>query len=648
MLIRSLEVENFHNHKKLHIDFGTKTTNVYGANGVGKTSIMDAVNFLLYGKDSQGRTNTAVRPYDVDGNLMHDLETSVKAVFEDENGVFTMQVIYKENWTKISGTDERKLMGNTTEYYIDGIPKKAKEYQSFVEKTFAEPWFSITTNPNYFPNLKWQDQRAILMKFVGDVSIDDILLREPELEDIREDLLKFSAADLQKKWAKEKKVWDGQLKSIPARIDELSRLIVEDVPQREEIEKSIAEAEEKRYELLESKAALENGNQHAVLKAQLTELIGLRDKVERGHADMVQKVRDTYNAERAKITEKINNNNNELRFARQQYLNVGAECKNLAAELKKIGAEWNAVDSETFNQDKCPHCGRPYTEDMLEGMKAAFNRSKADRLQKCQEKGDELNQKYLKKREEYKVLMDKANELGRYEQEVAPNEIAEINAMEKTAIAELPKIDTLLEPSSGLTYAEIMAKANKVRNELQSNTANSAVNEVVKQLIAVDSAISMLRGELAKYDLNVQNRIRIEQLTDEKKSTMEAVGIVERKMALLGKFVVAKIKYIDNAINEKFEKVSFKLFEKNIGNEGIKETCELVMHGVPYRNLSFAERHIAGMDVIKTISKAYGYANPVFIDNRESITNLPEPPGQVINLVVSAEDKKLRIVKENE
>jgi hypothetical protein len=50
-----------------------------------------------------------------------------------------------------------------------------------------------------------------------------------------------------------------------------------------------------------------------------------------------------------------------------------------------------------------------------------------------------------------------------------------------------------------------------------------------------------------------------------------------------------------------------------------------------------------GMDIIKTLQEHYGFTVVVFIDNRESIVELPKMDCQVISLIVSAEDKTLRI-----
>jgi len=49
------------------------------------------------------------------------------------------------------------------------------------------------------------------------------------------------------------------------------------------------------------------------------------------------------------------------------------------------------------------------------------------------------------------------------------------------------------------------------------------------------------------------------------------------------------------------------------------------------------------LDIINTLSEHYGISAPIFIDNREAVTKLIETKGQLISLVVSEKDKKLRV-----
>ncbi len=54
MLINEIEVSNFRCHKNIKINFSDKKTLIYGLNGSGKTSIIEAIYILLRGKSFRG------------------------------------------------------------------------------------------------------------------------------------------------------------------------------------------------------------------------------------------------------------------------------------------------------------------------------------------------------------------------------------------------------------------------------------------------------------------------------------------------------------------------------------------------------------------------------------------------------------------
>ena len=47
--------------------------------------------------------------------------------------------------------------------------------------------------------------------------------------------------------------------------------------------------------------------------------------------------------------------------------------------------------------------------------------------------------------------------------------------------------------------------------------------------------------------------------------------------------------------------------------------------------------------MIDTLSRIHGVTCPIFIDNREAITEIPDMKAQIINLYVSPEDTTLRV-----
>ena len=79
-------------------------------------------------------------------------------------------------------------------------------------------------------------------------------------------------------------------------------------------------------------------------------------------------------------------------------------------------------------------------------------------------------------------------------------------------------------------------------------------------------------------------------------------------------------------------------------NGGLKELCDTTFEGIPYDGgLNRAAQYNVGLDIINTLSQHYLFSAPIFIDNAEAVTKLIDTDAQVIRLVVSEKDKKLRI-----
>src|SRR5690606_11767190 len=103
-----------------------------------------------------------------------------------------------------------------------------------------------------------------------------------------------------------------------------------------------------------------------------------------------------------------------------------------------------------------------------------------------------------------------------------------------------------------------------------------------------------------------------------------------------------KVRLLDELINSRFRVARFKMF-KELVNGGIEDTCETLLNGVPWPSINGAGKIQVGLDIINTLANHYGFAPPVFIDNAESVTNIPPTKGQQIRLIVSAADKTLRV-----
>lgn len=122
----------------------------------------------------------------------------------------------------------------------------------------------------------------------------------------------------------------------------------------------------------------------------------------------------------------------------------------------------------------------------------------------------------------------------------------------------------------------------------------------------------------------------------------QQIANVEKEQFVIENFIKAKVDALENVVNSKFKFVKFKMFDEQI-NGGLRETCEVMVNGVPYSDANTASKINAGLDIINVLSEHYQISAPIFIDNRESVTELIQCESQIINLIVSALDSQLRV-----
>ena len=640
--IKRLSLENFKCHKALTLTFNGGNASVYGDNASGKTSIYDALTWLLFGKDSagNGEKNIEIKPLDASGEVKDHLAvTAVEAVLLVNGEELTLRRTYKEVWTTKRGSSEQTYDGNTSEYYVSGVPCKKNSFQDKVNELVSEDTFRMLTSVSHFANgISWQDRRAVLFQVAGVMDDNQILATSAQFAPLVESMGKLSLEDYKKKLLSEKKKFVGAKTEIPARISECQKTI-EDI---EGLDFAGAKAEVealtvKKDNLDAQVLAIEHNGaadqkRLEIREAQL-ELTALYNE------------NKAYRANQSSGAESVNRLKYDLSVLNSRLdrisPTIAAEHAHITECEKRIEASrarWISVNGDTFSGGNCPSCGQVLPADKLQKAKDAFETHKQKQLREIEEAATsyKLNKSLAEDR------LTRMQE--EYQQTLAT--IAEMEQQIKAAEA------ATVEPKDMEHYAEnaqyLNEKIQKLNGELADMMmdSNAAIQKLHVERAEVIRLIAAQQAIISKESLLDYSKQRIEDLRNDARSAAECLEAIEKMLYLLEEYSRYKTRFVEDSINGMFRIARFRLFREQ-ANGGIEDRCDVVHEGVPYISVNNGMKINLGIDIINTLSTAYGVRVPLFVDNAESVTQLEHCNSQIIRLVVSENDKELRVNYEN-
>ena len=635
--IKSISIENFKGCKQATYDFGGNNCSVYGANATGKTTIVDAFWWLLFNKDSLGNEKFSVRPLDANGNQIDNVEIKVSAVLLINGVEREFTKVQKQKWVKRRGTDITELQGNENLYEVDGYPKTEKDFKEYVSDIVIEEVFKMVTNPSFFPSLKWKEQRDVLMRFVSEISDYDLASGNDRFTELLSELQKApSVDDARAKYQKALTEWKNKQKEIPVRIDEAEKQRVDiDVAelelQKRTIEEKLSEIKSKREDASKqfdgigaiNDAIIDLKAEQAMLKTSL-------------QAEAIQKKRaidEKISAEKATlydIEKEISKVNREISETTQAVESASSQKVTLAKN-------WKSVKAEVFDESTtiCPTCKRELPEEERKELLEKFEKSKTERLAKIEENGFMAKERLELAQKSLSELFEKSKELHD-KKEASEKKISEF----------AKQYEEIVEPDVAQTeeYKALERKIAEKESEKENfGSSRDLENALRAEEAALQSELVEVEKKVALSFKNTEIDDRVAELKAEQKDVAQKVADQEKMLFLLEEFIRYKMDYVSESINNKFDGISFKLFENQI-NGGLKETCECTVNGVPYGSINNGHRIIAGLQIIKALQQLYGVNMPIFVDNAEAISdgNMPKMDCQMISLYVS-DDKELRI-----
>ncbi len=625
-----ISLRNFKGIKALDVELGSSTS-IYGRNATGKTTVFDAFLWTLFGKDSMNSATFEIKNLDSAGNPAHNLEHSVEIALTAGSRPVTLKKVYQEKYTRKRGSAASEFTGHTTEYFIDGVPLKEKEYAERVGGIVDERVFRLLTDPRYFNEvLHWQEKRKILMEVCGDVSVQDVIASDSALAGLEAVLNGHGIEDAKKIIAAQKAKINDELKKIPVRIDEATRSMSEIRSDIDTVPGQIEFLQGGKEELERQLSDIKNGGALSRKRIELQEV----EAEIRAQKNAFEEGKSARIAPLGKELETIQDTGRTIGNRRKDLISNISRAQNANASLEKelssLRSLWTDTDArDCTDPTTCPTCGQALPEIQVNEAREKFNKAKAEKLAGIDERGKTVKATLEANNAEIEEMTRELNALVDPGLEAAE---AEIEKKISAIRAERPDLSGLEEKK-----ASIQAEINNI-----SGAEQGLVSEIQAKLFHVKAEIGNLQGDLLKVESNKTARTRIEELGAQEKELSKKFEELEANLFLCENFTRAKVALLDERINSKFSLARFRLFADQI-NGGLQEVCETTLGGVPYNSINNAGRIQVGMDIIRTLQAHYGIQGPIFIDNRESIVDLPEMDCQTVSLIVSEQDKALRI-----
>ncbi|RLC23035.1 MAG: hypothetical protein DRH93_08380 [Deltaproteobacteria bacterium] len=633
--LHKLEIKNFKGIKSFVFTPDGEDAKVYGDNATGKTTLKDALSWLLTGKDSNGRADFQLKPVDKDGAERHNLETVVGGKMMFGENTISLEKRYYEKWVKTRGKAIKEFSGHTTDHFIDGVPAQKKDFDKKIGDLVDINILPLVSDTQAFNLLHWEKRREVLLDLCGAMTDLDVVATTPEFAPLKAVLEHSTIKDHSKKLKAEQKEINQELDGIPARVSENQNNIIEVAePDKKEKEKYKKEIEKRRLEL----AQVQSNEAASKKQILVNEIDAEIDDIGYKH---LAKVRDATSDATSKFIEDkmgaqsaLNEQLNSLMIQKTNRDGCLTNMKTLTEAMDAKRAEWGDLfKTDITVKDHCHACKQPLPENQVNKTIERLKRQKAEELKEISQEGKKLMAEWEASEGEYQKAITK------------------IKAIEKKVVEGKDRLKAIEDELGGVIVPEIKKpditllekkKAKLVKEIKQAKEGSGTLEKDIGEKIdGLETALEEWRDKRSLFSSSKKAIARIAELEKREKVLAIQYEELEKELNLLDQFVIKKVEISEEQLNDHFELAKFKLFDIQI-NGGVKECCRTLYDGVPFnRGLNHGAQVNVGLDIIDTLSEYYKFSMPVFIDNAESCTKVANSKSQLIKLIVDENHKKL-------
>ena len=654
--IEELRLRNFRGARDVRVSFAAGTNIVCGDNGTGKSTLMDAFLWLLFGKDAEERKDCEIKRIEA-GETLRRTDATVECRLDVDGQQNTLRRSLREVWSKPRGATEPVFKGNETEYTINDVPKKMSEFDAWVAEHLAPAdVFRLLTDAGCFPRLKWEKQREKLFELAGGVDEEAVKASVDGLADLLARLSDKSLEDYKKELAARKRKLRKALEEIPARSDQ-TRLMIPTTDAREVWERKLADVDARLAALNREAAdfAARERARGAEARRRVEEVEALKTRMARRTAELRRAAieeAEKKNEGRRQVETRLRDLKAADAEATRRLKDAKGEVDELALRInqkeeacERLRATWYAESARPYTGDNvCPHCLQPLPEEMQRDNRRRFEESKNERLSQIQTDGHRTKAEITRLEEEMKTAE------ARLDRAAGDAFDAEASAeILREELAEMPdRVEpAAVDPMADEAYRAMAEELERLEADAPQTSQASEPNggeAITARLATLNRERDTIRRGLSDCDTADSLRAEIRRLDEEARTLAQQLSDVDRDEDTMRRYTRARIEAMEQRVNSLFRTVRFRLFEYT--NEGGEvDTCVPLVgdDGVPYPVANTAAQVWAGLEIIRVLQQHAGVSAPVFVDGAERVTHFPRMDHQAILLKVAQGVRPMRV-----
>ena len=644
--LKRLEINDFR-AKSITIDF-KESTSISGENGVGKSTIMKAWNWLLSGyTDSYSPMNSAL--FDDSKELTPDTPTArVKAVVDIDDMEYTIERTATAKFTRKRGTTEYvKDTSDQYNFYIDNIEVKSNDFKQWIENNICQSdMVTYVLDGSFLTSMIEEDKkgsRKVLEKIVGEIKEEDF---KGDYSILKEDMKKYTIEQIEERTKREIVPIKDRMSKIPALIDTHAATIAEYSSKdfdgiMKEIEKRKKEIEDIDNKILGNGDAIkpilgERNHLLDLINQKSAELNSERFKFNKANFDAEAELKKELDAAKAANNSSVS----KYEFAKKLIEQKRVMAEYVKESIAAVEGAYNLakkdlseIKARVFTDDKCAYCGQELPEDMLNEAKEKFNARKKADIDSCVERGksvarnkEELESKLASVNDEIEDLVATLGVIP------VPIDVTEIEG----------RYNALKEENKGKrfedteTYSRLVGEIEGVKRSMPEipENDNAALTEAKKVLMGTIDNLNREYG--IKYKIE-ELKGKIQELKDEERELGSDLAILEGKLAKCAEYKQEKADIISYRINGKLKESTIDMWSRQKDGNLVPDVVLKGKNGVRFSSLNFSDRIRTCIDIQRMFMEHFGISLPVWVDESScfSSNNFPIIEGQVIYLFAS-------------